>query len=84
VIPRKWTTAELDVVRAHLHAHHENWSLYRWGYATAEDGQAQISADLTRVLPEIAAWAATLPPASWPFEAWLTRVGSGRTFRFVA
>lgn len=74
VVPSKWTQAELEAVRAHLHVHHEQWHLYEWGYGqTTSDGQAQVSARLTRVLPEVAAWAATLPPGILDLEPWLTR-----------
>jgi hypothetical protein len=75
VVPSKWSRAELDVVRAHLHAHHEEWDLYQWGAeSSTEDGQARITASLTRMLAEIAAWGATLPPGILALEAWLTRV----------
>ena len=73
VVPSRWTRAELEVVRAHLHAHHEQWNLYAWGGCTStEDGQAKITARLTRILPEIAAWADSLPAAILGLEPWLT------------
>jgi hypothetical protein len=74
VVPSKWTRAELEAVRAHLHAHHEDWNLYAWGgYSSTEDGQAKITARLTRMLPEAAAWAASLPTGILELEPWLTR-----------
>ena len=73
VVPSKWTRAELEAVRAHLHAHHEDWNLYAWGgYSSTEDGQAKITASLTRILPEVAAWADSLPAAILDLEPWLT------------
>lgn len=71
VTPSKWSRAELDAVRAHLHAHREAWNLYEWGGSTTGDGQAQVAASLTRMLPEIAAWAATRPSGILALEPWL-------------
>jgi hypothetical protein len=73
VVPSKWTTAQLEAVRAHLGAHHENWNLYAWGgYSSTEDGQAKLSASLTRILPEVAAWADSLPAGILDLKPWLT------------
>jgi hypothetical protein len=72
VVPSKWTRAELEAVRAHLSAHPEDWNLYTWGgYTSTEDGQAKITAGLTRMLPEVAAWAANLPTGILDLEPWL-------------
>lgn len=72
VVPSKWTRAELEAVRAHLTAHPEDWNLYMWGgYTSTEDGQAKITAGLTRMLPEVAAWAANLPTGILDLEPWL-------------
>jgi hypothetical protein len=73
VVPSKWTQAELEAVRAHLHAHCEDWNLYAWGgYSSTEDGQAKITASLARILPEVAAWADSLPAGILDLEPWLT------------
>ena len=73
VVPSKWTRAELEAVRAHLHAHHQDWNLYAWGgYSSTEDGQAKITASLTRILPEVAAWADSLRAGILDLEPWLT------------
>jgi len=73
VIPSKWTRAELEAVRAYLHAHHDDWNLYAsGGYTSGEDGQALITARLTRMLPEISTWAASLPTGILDLEPWLT------------
>jgi hypothetical protein len=72
VIPSTWTKAELEAVGAHLLAHHDDWNLYGWGDTSSEDGQAQITARLTRTLPEIATWAAGLPAGILGLEPWLT------------
>jgi hypothetical protein len=75
VVPSKWTRAELEAVRARLHAHHEEWNLYMWGYGpTTDEGQAQITARLTRMLVEVAAWADSLPAGILDLESWLSRV----------
>ena len=76
VIPSKWTKAELEAVGAHLLAHHDDWNLYAWGDMSAEDGQARITARLTRILPEIATWAASLPAGILGLEPWLTHAQS--------
>jgi hypothetical protein len=72
VIPSKWTRAELEAVGAHLLAHHDDWNLYGWGDTSTEDGQALFTARLTRVLPEVATWAASLPAGILGLEPWLT------------
>ena len=61
VVPSRWTRAELDSVTSHLHDRHDEWHAYQWGDSSTLDGQPYITASLTRVLPEIAAWAASLP-----------------------
>jgi hypothetical protein len=73
VIVSTWTTDELEAVRAHLHAHHEEWNLYQWGPDVTSQGQAQITALLTRVLPPIAVWADTLPAGILDLRPWLGR-----------
>jgi hypothetical protein len=73
VIPSKWSRGELEAVRAHLHAHHDDWNLCTWGDTSTEDGQPLITARLTRILPEIATWAASLPAGILGLEPWLTR-----------
>jgi hypothetical protein len=61
VVPSRWTKDQLDGVRDHLHQRWQHWNLYQLGPQHAEDGQADITARLVRVLPEIAVWAASLP-----------------------
>jgi hypothetical protein len=73
VVASRWTTAELDAVRAHLHARHRAWNLLQLGQSTSEDSQACIAAKLTRVLPEIALWAASLPAGILSLDPWLLR-----------
>jgi hypothetical protein len=75
VVPSRWTKAELDAVRDHLDAQHDAWCIYLWGSSVAEDGQACITAQLTRVLPEIARWADSLPPGILVLDPWLRRTG---------
>jgi hypothetical protein len=45
-----------------------------------ETGQPQVTAYLTRILPEIAAWAAALPSGILALEPWLTREAASVTF----
>jgi hypothetical protein len=77
IVPARWAKAQLDAVRDHLHQHHEQWSLYQWGPQNTGDGQAHMAARLVRVLPEIAAWAATLPPDILLLEPWLVPLRPG-------
>jgi hypothetical protein len=72
VVPSRWTTDQLDGVRDHLYQRWRDWRLYQLGPQHAEDGQAHIGARLVRVLPEIAVWAASLPPGIVALEPWLT------------
>jgi hypothetical protein len=71
VVASRWTTAELGAVRGHLHARHRAWNLLRLGQSAGEDGQACIAASLTRVLPEIALWAESLPAGIVTLDPWL-------------
>jgi hypothetical protein len=73
VVPSRWAKDELDGVRDHLHQCLQSWNIYQVARLHAEDGQAYVSAYLVRVLPEIAAWAASLPPGILALEPWLTR-----------
>jgi hypothetical protein len=71
VVASRWTTAELDAVRAYLHARHRPWNLLQCGESASEDGQACIAAKLTRVSPEIALWAASIPAGIVSLDPWL-------------
>lgn len=73
IVASKWTTAELDAVRAHLHTRHRAWNIWQLGRSAGEDGQACIAAKLTRVSPEIALWAASLPAGIVSLDPWLRR-----------
>ena len=74
VVASRWTTEELDAVCAHLHARQRAWNLFQLGQSTGEDGQACIAAKLTRVMPEIAVWVASLPAGIVSLDPWLRRV----------
>ena len=62
VVTSRWTRPDLDAVRAHMRARWEDWNLYELGESSRQDGQAYLAAKLTRVRPEIADWATSLPP----------------------
>jgi hypothetical protein len=76
VVLSRWTKAQLDEVRSYLHEHSQQWNLPRWGPQNTEDGQVYIAARLTRMLPEIAAWAAPLPSGILTLEPWLTPISA--------
>jgi hypothetical protein len=71
VVPSRWTKDEIEAVRGHLHRHWEDWNIYQSGVAASEDAQAFVTASLTRVLPGVAAWAATLPVGILDLKPWL-------------
>ena len=73
-VASRWTKDQLDGVRDHLDQRWQQWNLLQLGPQHAEDGQPHIAARLVRVLPEIAVWAASLPPGIVAFEPWLTPV----------
>jgi hypothetical protein len=73
VVPSRWTKDQLDAVRGHLGQRWQQWNLLQLGPRHGEDGQPHIAASLVRVLPEIAAWATSLPPGIVALEPWLTR-----------
>ena len=70
------TKAELEAVRACLRDHHEEWNLYQWGPVNTQDGQTCMTAKLTRVLRQIAVWAASLPDGILSLDPWLMPCGS--------
>ena len=71
VVPSRWTKAQLDTVGDYLHYQWKQWGLYQLGLHNTDDGQAHMAARLVRVLPESAAWAATLPQDILLLEPWL-------------
>jgi hypothetical protein len=71
VVPSRWTRAELDSVTSHLHDRHDERNAYQCGPSSTQDGQPYITASLTRVLPETAAWAASLPDGLLVLKPWL-------------
>lgn len=74
VVTSRWTKSDLDAVRAHLRAHWDEWNLFQLGPLNGEDGQTRMTAALARVSPEIADWAAALPPGILALEPWLRRL----------
>ena len=56
-------------------AHWEEWNLYGLGPSNGEDGQTRMAAQLTRVLPENAGWASSLPPGILALDPWLRYAG---------
>ena len=61
VVPSRWARSQLDAVTAVLRDHWQDWTLGSSGEGVGDDGQARVSAGAFRVLPELAAWAGTLP-----------------------
>lgn len=74
VVPSRWAKREIDAVLGHLHDRWADWDIYELGTETLEDAQARVTARLTRVPPEIADWAASLPPGILRLRPWLVPV----------
>lgn len=75
VVTSRWTRADLDAVRAHMQTRWEEWHIYELGQSSREDGQAYLDAKITRVLPEIADWATSLPSGILTLDPWLRPAG---------
>jgi hypothetical protein len=73
-----WTRHDIDEVHGHLHRHWEDWNTYLSAVAVSEDAQAFVTASLAQLLPEIAAWAATLPAGILTLKPWLVPVRAVR------
>jgi hypothetical protein len=71
VVPSHWTRHDIDAVRDHLRRYQEDWNIYQSAVEASEDAQAFVTAGLTRMLPETAAWAATLPAGILTLRPWL-------------
>lgn len=79
VVPSRWTRRQIDDVIGRLRAERREWMIYILGESTAEDGQALITVELTRVLPALASWARALPEGFMSLRPWLTpEARSGR------
>ncbi len=74
VVPSRWTRDQLDAVGGQVDRHHQQWGIYRWGPHNDDEGQAHIAAELVRVRPETATWAATLPAGILRLQPWLMPV----------
>lgn len=61
VVPSRWTQAQLDAACAVLRDRRDDWRVRSSSVGVGEDGQAHVQADVFRVVPDLAAWAATLP-----------------------
>jgi hypothetical protein len=76
IVPSRWTRQQIDDARDYLHDRWDDWNLYQLGVMTSQDAQAIVSASLTRVLPEIAAWAASQPSGILRLDPWLVPLGA--------
>ena len=72
MVPSRWTRAQLDeILRLRRGSGASSGSSYGSGPHHTEDGQARMTARLARVLPEIAAWADSLPDGIVALDPWL-------------
>ena len=72
VVPSRWTGRQIDDVLRRLRAGMASWMIYSCGQSTAEDGQAVLTAELTRVLPALASWVRAVPDGLLSIRPWLT------------
>jgi hypothetical protein len=72
VVPSRWTRRQIDDVAGRLRAEMSRWLIYIFGESTAEDGQAVVTVELTRVLPDLVAWARAIPAGLMSIHPWLT------------
>jgi hypothetical protein len=71
VVLSRWTKRDLDLVCGHLRDHWDDWDIISLGVTASEEAQAQVTAKLARMLPQTAAWVATLPPGILSLDPWL-------------
>jgi hypothetical protein len=71
VVESRWTRSDVCAVRDHLSGHWDEWNLYQCGVVNTSDGQARVTASMTRLLPEIASWASPLPAGILALSPWL-------------
>lgn len=72
IVPSGWTAQSVDRVQADLRRHWADWTLYVSGRTSSHAGQAVVTAELVRVLPEMVDWAASIPEGLLEVDAWLT------------
>ena len=61
VVRSRWSKDQLQQASAALQQHIHEWTIRSVGHGAAEDGQASVEAQVLRVRPELAEWAADLP-----------------------
>jgi hypothetical protein len=66
----QWTRREVEEVRNHLREHWADWNISSMGIIGDH-----VEANLTMVLPDMAAWMETLPAGILALEPWLTPRG---------
>jgi len=72
VVRSRWTKDQIEAVRADLEENWDRWSLREMGPRHLNDGQVRLRGSLTRILPEIAEWAAPLPEGILALVPWLS------------
>lgn len=62
VVRSRYTADQLHEVRDMFHAHHVDWGFEIWSYqGMTDDCQPRAEARLTRISPDLADWADSLP-----------------------
>ena len=71
VVPSRWDRGQLEDVRAQINEGSRAWGVYISGPRTGDDGQLSFVMDLVRIVPDLAAWAESLPDGLLHVIPWL-------------
>jgi hypothetical protein len=71
VVRSRWTARQVEEAGGRLREQMSAWLIYGTGQSVSEDGQAVVTAELTRVLPTLARWADTVAEGLLSLTPWL-------------
>ena len=71
VVASRWTRDQLDAASSVLQERMRDWRITSFGRGVDEDGQAWVEVTVSRVLPEMARWAAGVPEGLLHVVSWL-------------
>jgi len=71
LIASRWTHAVINTVRAQLQQRQQAWGVWAFGNSSTQEGQLVIDAEAVHVVPDFAAWAATVPDGLLRVHPWL-------------
>jgi hypothetical protein len=71
VVRSRWARSQVDEVLLRLRESMPEWMIYELGETVAEDGQPQVAAKVSRVVPGLAGWVRTVPDGLLSLSPWL-------------